>query len=458
MEQLTNWLDSYQRYLDAPALLEALENTDVKGPTEDDPELFFQDLVSGVDFQTFTAATHNASFTMGVGSTQIEGTLQAIIEFCTTTIKRTGQTTPLDAAKLAEAYLKLGLYKSSEICTAVAFLLGNRSVETLSLLSGMAIREKLAEEAEEAIALAEHLHHERPEPAYYRSLYLLVFEKKPSAAIAMLQRLCDEHPDYAPGWAFLLDLCLSEKRSAEAVEYGEKAVQKHSLDPLLWERLAFAHQASGAPKESTQAIRMAVQRALESVGIPPEVIMRLQLETASFEEDAGFHGEAMSRYKHLFESGRTEPEIFLNAASCLKTKGLARQALDLLLKGIEIHENHPDILTNLGEILFEMKRDPEAFECLQKAAEIEPTRSGNLLLMAAVMLRQRKPKEALQLAETVARTAPERAAEAYALIGDVYRFSGAEEAARAAYEEARKNAPKNQDIASRISDMKKNFN
>jgi len=459
MELLKTWLEPYQIYLDASALLQALSGgADGQEQEEDDPALFFQDLVAGIDIQTFSAQTHNVSFTMGRGAAQAEGTPQAIVEMCTVSIKRTGRITALDAAKIAEAYALLKQYRSSEICTAAAFLLGNRSVETLSLLAGMAIREGLTEEAEEAVSMAEELHPDRPEPVYYRALLLVVLNKRASAAIDRLTRLTDEHPDYAPGWSLLLDICLAENLYSKAVEYGERAVELHPLDPLLWERLAIGLHVSNSKAKAAQAMRMALQRASESVGIPIETMTRLQLETAAFEEDAGFTAEAMARYRNLLETGRNEPAVFLNAASCMKARGLTRQALDLLRKGLEIHVDQPDLLTNMGEIFFEMEKDSEAFDCLQKAAEIEPDRSGNLLLMAAILLRRRKPEEALQLAEAVARADDERAAEAYALIGDVYRFSGADSAAEAAYEEADKRAPNNRDIIRRVNIIKQRNN
>ena len=448
MQIVESWLAPYRPYLEPAAFAEAVAGAMPSGGDSQAPDALFRDLLSPIDGYGLATKTLSHLFAESSRTGSVEATPEAVVDFYFPHVATAKQLLAGNVASLAEAYLKLGQIRASEISTAVAYLAGDRSSVVLSLLAGMAVREGRLEEGEAVSKEAADLHPDRPETAYYEALLRLARRDEESGT-RLLKALAERHPAYRPAWGLLLDRLLSLGRR-EAAEIALAATRHHPRVPQLWEGLALAHRQAGEFAGALEAMRQALRLADESIGLSTQEVLGLQLTAALVEEDAGLFDNALRRYRGLLESGQEQPAVFAHAASCLRRAGKRQEAAELLRKGLRLFPGEPQLLSNLGELLFEAGADGEAFQLLQRAAEAEPARTGNILLMASICLRNRRFDTAAELAGAVAKADASRAVEALVLVGDAFRYQGALDAAREVYRAALARAPNLGELRARL--------
>lgn len=455
MDLIEAWLEPYLEYLDSESFLTTFTEASEPNFDEEDPNLYFQNLLSPVHDLNLTAKIWSNYFADADSLTGLTTTPQTAKDFVLRHLRESPVVSGDQAATLADACFKLGQHRAGEIAAAVSYLAGNRSIETLKLVAGMAVREGRLPEARQAAEEAAALHPGRPEAACCLATTEIAAGDLKSAA-DLLRGAVSSAPDFQPAWRLLLDVLLFDNDWPEAIRTGAEATERFRLDPVLWELLSFAHERNGDRLGALKAIGRALECAGQSIGLDPSLGVRLQLTAARLEEELGHSDSALRIYRGLLDAGHREASVFVNTAACLQGRGQSSEAAEILRAGLRLHPAHADLATNLGEILFEAQQDDEAFRCLQTATETDPSRAGNLLLMGAICLRRRRFSEARQFAAAAAQVCPERAAEAFVLLGDALRFDGAGGAALEAYRAALDAAPGNAEVAARIEEMKKN--
>lgn len=451
MTIVEEWLAPYLPFRNTEAFVSEVGDGTQNPEVEEDADAFFQSLLGPVDEHNLTTQLWTTHFTDPAALAEgARVSPEAAIAFRLQRLHPTEQVPPGDAATLAESYFKAGRHREGEVAAAVAYLGGDRAVSTLVYLAGAAVRANRTDAAESLLEEAKGFYPTHNEVAFCEAV-LWVARGELTRAQAGLRKLTAARPEHRPAWKLLLNVLFLAKNEVEGVTVGKEATRLHPRDPGLWEQLASLYDALGRLAPAAQSLRRALASAQQSVGLEKNLSLRLNLKLASLEERRGQPEEALAIYRTLLSSGHPAPAAYLNAASCLKKLGKADDAVTLLREGLRAHPDQPDLVTNLGEILFEVGRDQEAFVLLQQGAELAPERTGNLILMAVLCLRNRQYDDVLRLASHVAQVDPERCVEALVLIGDAYRFQGADEAALETYRAALSRAPDSPDISQRVS-------
>lgn len=433
------WLEPYRPHLEAENLLPALEAV-LPPSDESDADAFFRSLLAPLHDLEVSTKIWSTAFADAADLVALRATPEAAFDFAVRRIRDAGRASAPDAATLADASFRLGRHRAGELAAAVAYLAGDRSARTLALLIGMAIREQRLPEAQEILAEALELHPGDADIAYSAAV-LAVAEQRSEDARGALSVLTRSHPEFEPGWRLRVDVELLAERWADGARIAREATRRFPHRPDLWERLARAEAQRGRADKALDALRRGAQAASQCVGLAPSVALGLSLREAQLLAREGRWEESLGVYRRLLDSGRTEPAVFVGAASCLQAAGQAESAMELLREGMRLRPEDPDIRSLLGRLLFQARRDAEAFEALQGAAERDPSRTEDLLLMAAIALRGRHFDVAAELAAAVARLDADRRVEALTLLGDAHRFQGSAQAAAEAYAEAERLAP-----------------
>jgi len=139
-----------------------------------------------------------------------------------------------------------------------------------------------------------------------------------AAAVAMLQALLDEHPDYSPGWVNLSWLALDREDWAAAAQYARRALD---VDPTLtraWENLGRAREAQGHGGEAEQAYRQAVAQDAD--------YWQARLRLAVLLLQSGREDEASSELSQVESRAADEPEARFQLARIFEARGDAARA------------------------------------------------------------------------------------------------------------------------------------
>ena len=139
-----------------------------------------------------------------------------------------------------------------------------------------------------------------------------------AAAVASLEALVGEHPDYTPGWVNLSWLALDHEDWAAAARYARRALD---VDPTLtraWENLGRAREAQGGGGEAEQAYREAVAQDAD--------YWQARLRLAVLLLQSGREGEALSELSQVETRAANEPEARFQLARIFEARGEAARA------------------------------------------------------------------------------------------------------------------------------------
>ena len=134
-----------------------------------------------------------------------------------------------------------------------------------------------------------------------------------AAAVAVLEALAAEHPDYAPAWVNLSWIALDEKRWDAAADGARRAL---ALDPTLaraWENLGTAREAQGRLGEAEEAYRRAVEGGADA--------WPARLKLALLLLRGGREAEAEGELAGLEKTAADEPEARFQLGRVYEAKG-----------------------------------------------------------------------------------------------------------------------------------------
>lgn len=231
------------------------------------------------------------------------------------------------------------------------------------------------------------------------------------AAVASLRRAIELDPSQGQARADLVNLLVSNKRQAQAIQIARELQQRspgletgYLLESATLLRLK-------DPAGATAALRNGFAKATDKAEVVRQLYRQLQLGGRGAEadamaaewikrqpNDAAMHyeigGTALGRQQldlaehHLklaVSLNGSHPIALNNLAWVLSTRGKPG-ALPLIRRAVDIQPNQPALLDTLAMVLSAEKQFPEALQVQKKAIELAPGEMGMRLNLAKIAL------------------------------------------------------------------------
>jgi tetratricopeptide (TPR) repeat protein len=192
-----------------------------------------------------------------------------------------------------------------------------------------------------------------------------VSQKKPDAAVKMVQDYATQHPKSARVQELLAEVSLAsgQRQQARAALMAAKAADPDFTPAELG--LAQMDMAEGREKEATATLNSLVQRNGKNVAA------RMML--AAIKEKGGNPSAAMEEYKKILEVQPSNVVVLNNLAYDLVEYGNQQEeALKYAQRATELAPDAPAVENTMGWILYRKGLYSMALPYLEKAAEKEP--------------------------------------------------------------------------------------
>ncbi|MFA7238608.1 MAG: tetratricopeptide repeat protein [Sulfuricellaceae bacterium] len=249
---------------------------------------------------------------------------------------------------------------------------------------------------------------------------------------AAARKLTAIYPLYGIGWKALGMSLLQQGRSAEALEYFQRAVALLSEDAEAYSNLGGILYSLGFFSEAEANLR----RALELK--PDYAEAHYNMGNALCGQ--GRFSEAEIRYRHALAIKPNSAELHYNLGITLNEQNRFSDAENCYRRALEINPDYFNAQINLGNVLKAQNKLVEAEACCRRALTIKPDHAKAHSNLGTILQGQGRFAEAQASLQHALEITPDYA-EALSNLGNVYKDMGNLAGAEACYRHAMKINP-----------------